>query len=153
MAKTETPIEFGEGEVSFPCCGRNIVSFARFPAADFFVNLDVLRRNSISRNYRTKRIFFSLGSDIVRIKHRSQRYKLFRDNLQCVSCGRVGNMVSLDRVLTNGKPTFHFNLLCVENGEIVMMTKDHIKPKSKRWEEPYRQLSNDVCSVQYAERK
>lgn len=69
------------------------------------------------------------------VKMNSDRYLLFRDKgCICVTCGRVGTFFMLRR---NESPTAapdsaHLNLWCEdEDGTLVMLTKDHIQPKSK----------------------
>lgn len=62
----------------------------------------------------------------------SQRYKLFKDKgIKCVHCGIQGAYFALER--HHDKDTeCHFNLYAVrEDGEEVMLTRDHIVPKSK----------------------
>lgn len=61
------------------------------------------------------------------VKMGSQRYKLFhRDGTECVTCGVKGTHFKLQR--SKGSKRFHFNLFTDEG---VLMTKDHIIPKSK----------------------
>lgn len=71
------------------------------------------------------------------VKMQSHRYTLFKEKgLTCVECGITGTYFGLDMPMNrDGTPTFsrpHFNLYAVnEDGEEVLMTKDHILPKSK----------------------
>ena len=58
----------------------------------------------------------------------SPRYFLFRDNLSCVVCGLVGTRMFLEYHPKDRSP--HFNLYGEENGQLVLMTKDHIHAKS-----------------------
>ena len=82
--------------------------------------------------------------DGVQIKMDSARYRLFRKGCACVTCGVEGRFYAMERsarfVKSTGtyKPTtndWHFNLYAVveteEGPETVLMTKDHIVPKSK----------------------
>lgn len=71
-----------------------------------------------------------------RVKMWSKRYENFKENgIRCVHCGIKGQYFRLecngsDHV--EGKNTWHFNLYALdENGNEVLMTKDHIIPKSK----------------------
>lgn len=64
-----------------------------------------------------------------RVKTRSQRYDLFRENISCVMCGALGRIMSL-QTFSNDKKVAHFNLFKDEN-EDVLFSKDHIMPKSK----------------------
>ena len=61
---------------------------------------------------------------------RSNRYHCFRrKGLTCVECGIVGVKFLLQMCEGDGRP--HFNLYAEKDGELVLMTKDHILPKSK----------------------
>lgn len=61
----------------------------------------------------------------------SMRYRLYKTRgTTCVSCGLVGTFFSLDLPREMARP--HFNLYGLdENGEEVMLTKDHIQPLSQ----------------------
>lgn len=59
----------------------------------------------------------------------SLRLRTFKRSRTCVCCGRVGTSIGLD--LPDGQDKPHFNLYCIENGSKILMTKDHIVPKSK----------------------
>lgn len=63
----------------------------------------------------------------------SQRYKLFKKSCVCVTCGFTGTYFAKERNSqhpSNGR--YHFNLYGKrEDGTEVMLTKDHIVPKSK----------------------
>jgi len=65
------------------------------------------------------------------IKMNSQRYELFKHKgVVCVECGMKGTYFAKER--NPQCPTYHFNLYGVNaKGEEVMMTKDHIIPRSK----------------------
>jgi 5-methylcytosine-specific restriction endonuclease McrA len=75
-----------------------------------------------------------------RIKMRSHRYKCFKNSgLACVSCGIVGSRFGVEKHTNptksqqgwEGTP-YHLNLYAInESGNEVLMTKDHIIPKSK----------------------
>ena len=61
------------------------------------------------------------------VRMNSQRYFVFRESLQCVVCGLVGSKMILEQRPSDESP--HFNLYAEENGKLVMMTKDHVRPK------------------------
>lgn len=65
----------------------------------------------------------------------SQRYIVFNNNLKCQHCGIEGKYFvkeSNDYKKEEKDRIYHFNLYGIdENGEEVLMTKDHIIPKSK----------------------
>jgi len=105
---------------------QNKLSVARFPAAMMLQNLIDARFN-----YSAQRIFISSTHGLVPVKTKSQRYKLFRKARRCITCGRIGDLLSLEKYEYKGNVTFTFNLYCIENNKAILMTKDHIIPRSK----------------------
>jgi len=66
-----------------------------------------------------------------KVKMWSLRYQTFQKNLACVSCGLKGQYFALEKSKSNTFTRYHFNLYAkLSNGEEVLMTKDHINPKS-----------------------
>ena len=69
------------------------------------------------------------------VKMYSQRYQVFKTKgTKCVKCGIEGTFFALERGAHNQQNTdrYHFNLYGLnELGEEVLITKDHILPKSK----------------------
>ncbi len=67
------------------------------------------------------------------VKMWSQRYYTFKNNgIVCVGCGLKGEHFRLERHALGGRESFHFNLYANNgNGNEILMTKDHIVPKSK----------------------
>ena len=64
------------------------------------------------------------------IKMASQRYKVFDKSNKCVTCGIVGEYYY--KCKHNSDVTYHLNLYAQDNnGNAILMTKDHIIPKSK----------------------
>ncbi len=65
------------------------------------------------------------------IKANSQRYQVFfNKGMTCVKCGLVGKYFALERMPDTNR--YHLNLYAVnDEGEEILMTKDHILPKSK----------------------
>ena len=65
------------------------------------------------------------------IKGNSQRYQtFFTKGCKCVKCGIEGKYFAKEKHLKDR--SFHLNLYAIdENDEEVLMTKDHIIPKSK----------------------
>jgi len=60
----------------------------------------------------------------------SMRYIVFKEKgTTCVNCGRVGNMFAVERNSRSKK--YHLNLYSCENNKEILMTQDHIIPKSK----------------------
>lgn len=69
----------------------------------------------------------------ILVKMTSQRYKLFKEKgCDCVSCGVKGSFFAIEKTKGQADETYHLNLYAIDNnGNQVLMTKDHILPKSK----------------------
>jgi len=137
------PIEFGTEEVMIR---KHLLSVARFPAKEML-------RNLVAARYRRRgieRLFISVNGFPVPIKTVSQRYQLFKSKCRCVKCGRVGSMMSMDTDVHASRITFHFNLYCIERGRAILMTKDHIMPKSKGGRN---QMKNYQTMCEYCNRR
>lgn len=66
------------------------------------------------------------------LKATSLRYKVFHNSLKCCICGIEGKYFAKERSLPAVSDKFHLNLYALdEKGNEVLMTKDHIIPKSK----------------------
>lgn len=66
------------------------------------------------------------------LRANSTRYKVFHNSLICCTCGIKGKFFAKERSLPVMSDKFHLNLYAVdENGEEVLMTQDHIIPRSK----------------------
>lgn len=64
------------------------------------------------------------------IKMNSQRYEVFNNSCTCIECGLEGTYFVKESNCP--QEVYHFNLYGVnKEGEEVLMTKDHIIPKSK----------------------
>lgn len=72
-------------------------------------------------------------ADGVTVKMGSQRYSLFFNHgTDCVKCGLKGAYFWLEQDKSQSGTAWHFNLYGVlDDGTEVLMTKDHIIPKSK----------------------
>ena len=67
----------------------------------------------------------------VQVKITSQRYKLFQENKFCVKCGIEGTFLAIEKHSPEIEK-YHINMYGInENGDEILMTKDHIIPKSK----------------------
>lgn len=66
------------------------------------------------------------------IKMTSDRYLTFKyTGHTCVQCGLVGTYFAKERHKIRNNDFYHFNLYGINSfGEEIMLTKDHIKPKS-----------------------
>jgi 5-methylcytosine-specific restriction endonuclease McrA len=83
--------------------------------------------------------------------HISARMRLFKTSQTCVICGTKGTIFRLESSHLNDKP--HLNLYTTEKktkkGEFVIMTKDHIIPRSKGGDTEMEnlQVMCDECNV------
>lgn len=70
---------------------------------------------------------------IIQVPMGSHRYELYAtQGTTCVRCGIVGTYFALERGKNDNPDRFHFNLYGRDkNGIEVMITKDHIQPRSK----------------------
>ena len=69
-----------------------------------------------------------------RVRMESLRYQVFQKAVVCVSCGAVGSVFRLQRNDTDkNQPAnrAHFNLYALVGDVWVLMTQDHILPRSK----------------------
>ena len=64
------------------------------------------------------------------IKTGSLRYGTFADSVKCAACGIEGTRVYKEKT-DDVHNRFHLNLYAFNGREEVLMTKDHIKPRSK----------------------
>lgn len=76
------------------------------------------------------RIPFNINGRIFMLKVNSNRLILFSKNKTCVSCGITGAIFRLEASSAKD-PLPHLNLYANENGKFILMTKDHIIPRSK----------------------
>lgn len=84
-------------------------------------------KDVLDPNEKGTRIMF----DGDNIKGNSQRYQVFfMKGMKCVRCGIEGKFFAKEK--DAHARSYHLNLYAIdENGEEVLMTKDHIIPKSK----------------------
>ncbi|MEO5350760.1 MAG: HNH endonuclease [Magnetococcus sp. YQC-3] len=67
----------------------------------------------------------------VPVKISDPKYIIFKKNTNCYLCGIEGSFIALERKLDQPELPYIFNLYAVnKNNEEILMTKDHIFPKS-----------------------
>ena len=81
----------------------------------------------ISKEKETKK--YRVDGKTYTVKMNSDRYFVFLKNIDCVACGLEGTVMRLELNPIDNIP--HFNLYAKEDGRFILMTKDHIIPKSK----------------------
>ncbi len=95
-------------------------------------------------NEEERRDYFVDGS-CHSIRMNSQRYFIFKACPSCVSCGIVGNKFILEQNPNDKSP--HFNFYAVHwDGSMVLMTKDHINPRSHGGENIHSNYQT-MCSI------
>jgi hypothetical protein len=73
-----------------------------------------------------KKIYTCAGKEYA-VKMTSDRYSLFVKQRQCAACGLEGRYFFLEQQQSDKSP--HFNFYGEKDGEYVLMTKDHIRPR------------------------
>lgn len=87
--------------------------------------------DNYSRRDSCKRPEFNLpDGQTFKVKVESKRLVLFKQNPSCVCCGITGEIFLLQRGKEDENP--HFNFYAVDNNTLILMTKDHIRPSSKK---------------------
>ena len=79
------------------------------------------------------------------VNQHSLRYKTFDRSCVCCCCGIVGTRMFLDTP-DYGCGRAHFNLYAEWNGRLVLMTKDHVIPRSKGGEDVVENM-RIMCTV------
>lgn len=84
----------------------------------------------------------------MRVSLMSKRYLNYKEHgLKCVSCGLVGTRMALEKHYSTKGDKYHFNLYAInEHGSEVLMTVDHIIPKSRGGSNKLDNLQT-MCSV------
>jgi len=121
-------ITFGLGERRIH---PNGVSIARYPAGEILTWIKEQHSVRDESGNKPVRVLFERDTISVTIKRNSQKNKVFLKSCKCVHCNRIGNMMSVTADSGNGGK-HHFDLFCMEKNGVVLMTKDHIIPKSKK---------------------
>ncbi len=94
----------------------------------------------VYKKYSIDEVLDHLGEECVvfdgyRVKMRSLRYLTFDKSTTCVTCGREGRYFRLEKHALHadiGHNAYHFNLYGFNHrNHEILMTKDHIIPKSK----------------------
>lgn len=90
--------------------------------------IDYVLRQVKAKDRKQKKVGkITIGNHLVNCH--SVRLQTFKQGTVCVSCGLQGEYFWLER---NGNPQYHLNLYGRnKHGHEVLMTKDHIIPKSK----------------------
>lgn len=83
-------------------------------------------------NTNEKSIQFKVKKKTYQVRLSSDRYDLFKKTNVCASCGITGNkFILMSNIDSIDRNICHLDLYGEESGRLVLMTKDHIIPKSK----------------------
>lgn len=77
-----------------------------------------------------KDVFLTDDGRRLKVRMNSIRYHLFAQSRVCACCGREGTVMMLD-VHGHMYSRAHFNLYAVDGDKLVLMTRDHIVPRSR----------------------
>lgn len=99
--------------------------------------LNFLPDTSLIGTKEIRKIKKDYNGDLIKLG--SDRYFTFSKSLHCAFCNIKGSVFYKERIINrHGTPcseTFHFNLYAIDNnGQEVLMTKDHIVPVAKNGE-------------------
>lgn len=125
----------------------------------FSVQLDLVKMKDRRRRthlaiYKPEEIFplfteeesraeFHVSGVTYHVRMNNDRYLVFLRNRKCAACGLEGTRIALE---LGHDGVACFNLYAEENGRQVMMTKDHIKPKSRGGEDSMENYAT-CCSI------
>jgi len=90
---------------------------------------DVLPFATQDKRY-AKKTYIVDGTPFI-VKMDSDRYQTFNKNLECAACSLTGSLFLLEREHGHEPGIAHFNLYAIEHESLILMTKDHIVPRSK----------------------
>jgi 5-methylcytosine-specific restriction endonuclease McrA len=85
---------------------------------------------------------YTIDGKTYMVRMNSHRYFTFARSLACASCGIKGSKMILE---THNSIHPHFNLYAEEDGNLVLMTKDHIKPRCNGGESNYANYQTLCC--------
>ena len=89
--------------------------------------IEKLPLSTIENTYNSKETFIKIGK--YKVKTKDDRYLNFiKHGFVCSKCGLKGEYVNLEN---NKKQKNHLNVYGVKDGKEILLTKDHIYPKSK----------------------
>lgn len=71
------------------------------------------------------------GKEYKLRKKNKEKFKFYHKGCKCVSCGRKPTKFILSKYKENSSNLVHFRIYSVEDDKFILMTIDHIIPKSK----------------------
>ena len=96
------------------------------------ISLDILPELEDNKNPKSRKSIKYKDINGFTVKLSSQRYATFKKSISCVKCGITGSFFAIERPVVPANARYHLNLYAIdEEGNEVLMTKDHIVPRSK----------------------
>jgi 5-methylcytosine-specific restriction endonuclease McrA len=111
---------------------KKMTVYAEYSVEEILPLLGVVNEHGIidDKHRRT----FKTPHGTFHVKVNTTRLRCFIESIACVACGIEGCLFRLERH-TNDKttplPAPHLNMYGVRDGELILMTQDHIHPRSK----------------------
>ena len=92
----------------------------------------------------TDRRDYTVGDKVYQVRMDSHRYHVFSRNPKCVACGLEGTKFLLELPPDAQQP--HFNFYAVEHGQLILMTKDHIRSRAHGGEDRHDNYQT-MCAI------
>lgn len=113
---------------------RCVLRLGEFKPSDI---LDYITHDEAKKDYK-------VGDTTYSVKMNSHRYFIFRESVHCAACGIEGSKMILEQNPSDKSP--HFNLYAVQDGKLVLMTKDHVQPKAYGGEDRHSNYQT-MCAI------
>lgn len=78
-----------------------------------------------------ERIEIPVNGKVYRVKVNTLRLRCFTGAIHCAECNIVGAVFRLELDPTSNASSPHFNMYAKKDDEYILMTQDHILPRSK----------------------
>lgn len=125
------------------------------PDIEFSVaNISRAKRTKVLGEFRPEEVFpfvgpserqeYKIGDKSYFVRMDSHRYTVFANNPRCVACGLEGTKFLLEMPHDATQP--HFNFYAVEYGQLVLLTKDHIRSKAYGGEDRHENYQT-MCAI------
>lgn len=119
------------------------IDFTHPPAVAGRVIIGEVPLKEVFSNLFGKKIFHVNNNDYI-VNMNSKRLFVFKENRRCVCCRIIGQKMFLEYHPYDGVP--HFNFYAIYKNDLLLMTKDHIVPKSVGGEDIHSNYQT-MCSL------
>lgn len=126
---------------------EDVIPFINLPGRKCYYIPDIITEEDGSE--------YTIGTKQYIVKINSFRYKVFEQSLSCYHCNAVGSFFYLQQHKKMNRHTkdnvAHFNLyaeddLNINGGNLILMTQDHLLPKSKGGKDTLENLKT-MCAL------